>query len=56
MYPIKKSLITILSIVLLINCINSTLSIYNAQSLGIDVAKLELLNVKFSIANFGFVP
>jgi hypothetical protein len=56
MITIKKSLLTLLSIMFMLNCINSTISIYNAQSLNLDVEKLGLLNVNFSIANFGFVP
>ena len=46
----------IFGFVLLITSIKSTLSVYNAQSLGFNTAELGIENINFSIANFGFVP
>ena len=51
--PTLVLLFLILSIVASINC---TLSVYNAQSLGLNAVELGLNNVNFSIANFGFAP
>lgn len=45
-----------LTILILIFQTQANLSVYNAQSLGLNSGELGLDNVNFSIANFGFVP
>lgn len=50
----RSSLLIVVSLITLFAMGKATLSVYNLQALGEDDS--HLLNISYSIANFGFVP
>ena len=52
----KKIYILVLFIVMFFYYVHGNITVYNAQSLGLNVQELGIENINFSNANFGFVP